>query len=279
MRALGSTAWLQEPGFTAISFKSGTGAMRQVGTGKRHQASTGWTSSWTDGATLKLVASAPATAKAESSSVSFARMPRATSWNCWRPPRASTSACASCNECTFVTSACMPMRNHKSSPVRGFCATVKPRRSIKLKKRSPLFRRFVRIAVKLAPVTHADRRSARSPGSAMQPWLRKRQFLPITSDLEYPVIVWNFSDTAMSGKSASLGSAMLTQNWQSETAELIALRIRLSSTILEAMASISAHWWVRNSAEDSSSKECVVDTPDRPDSFDTCAKKPILRLS
>mmetsp|Transcript_90654 Transcript_90654/g.293452 ORF Transcript_90654/g.293452 Transcript_90654/m.293452 type:complete len:232 (-) Transcript_90654:152-847(-) len=204
-----------------------------VGTGRRHQASE-------EGSSLpampKLVMRAPATAKADSSSASFARMPFAIS--CISETESSSAP----GMPTLVTSAWMPTRNQSSSPVHGLRATVSPRRSRRFRNRSPDLRRFWSTAVKGAPVAHATRRRTRSAGSNVQPTFRKRQFLPKTSPWEKPVMVSNFCETAIRGMSGLLGSAMVTQNWTSSTAARSASLIVLSPTTLDAMTSISEHW-------------------------------------
>mmetsp|Transcript_118267 Transcript_118267/g.235564 ORF Transcript_118267/g.235564 Transcript_118267/m.235564 type:complete len:208 (+) Transcript_118267:155-778(+) len=148
----------------------------QVGVGNKHQASLpdAWQSC--DSETSKLLCKAPATARALSSSARPTRMPLVIAW------MSARLACTSSISAS-VTSTCMPTRNHKSSPVVGLLATVKPRMSRRLRNSSPDLRRFSSIAVKGAPLTQAARRFARSTGSKEHPAFRNRQFFPRTSEL------------------------------------------------------------------------------------------------
>mmetsp|Transcript_70759 Transcript_70759/g.158416 ORF Transcript_70759/g.158416 Transcript_70759/m.158416 type:complete len:229 (+) Transcript_70759:627-1313(+) len=141
-----------------------------------------------------------------------------------------------------VTSAWIPMRNHKSSPVLGCRATVRPRKSRRFRNISPDFFRFGSRPVNAAPVSLAIRRSISMAGSMSQPWLRKRQFTPRISFLMYPVMVSNSSDTAIKGKSEPLGFAIVTQNLHSPTAALSAFFTRTSCTAMETILSMSVAW-------------------------------------
>mmetsp|Transcript_96482 Transcript_96482/g.241989 ORF Transcript_96482/g.241989 Transcript_96482/m.241989 type:complete len:210 (+) Transcript_96482:253-882(+) len=129
-----------------------------------------------------------------------------------------------------VTSAWIPTRNHKSSPVFGCLATVRPRRSSKFKKSSPVFLRFGRTAVKGAPVSAERRKFTRSSGSTSQPLLRKRQFTPSASVRVKPVMVSKASDTAIRGQSFARGSAMVTQKSQLAARSFMPFLTRTSLT-------------------------------------------------
>mmetsp|Transcript_124422 Transcript_124422/g.387377 ORF Transcript_124422/g.387377 Transcript_124422/m.387377 type:complete len:205 (-) Transcript_124422:1216-1830(-) len=129
-----------------------------------------------------------------------------------------------------VTSACIPIKNQRSSPVFGLRAMLSPRRSRRFRNISPDFFRLGMTAVYGTPVTLETRSRARSPGSISHPWLRNRQLTPRISLRWNPVMDMNSSDTAMSGQSGPLGSAMVTMNLQSATAALMLLTTATSFT-------------------------------------------------
>mmetsp|Transcript_21487 Transcript_21487/g.62209 ORF Transcript_21487/g.62209 Transcript_21487/m.62209 type:complete len:255 (-) Transcript_21487:247-1011(-) len=120
---------------------------------------------------------APLTASVESSSHIFSRIRVAT---CCRAGRWSCGISASFRS---VTSAWMPTQNQRSSLVRGSVATTRPRRSMRLRKSSPVFLRFTMTRVKGSPVSVAYLRSERSSSSRKQLRLSTRQFLPTISFL------------------------------------------------------------------------------------------------
>mmetsp|Transcript_6358 Transcript_6358/g.19766 ORF Transcript_6358/g.19766 Transcript_6358/m.19766 type:complete len:243 (-) Transcript_6358:189-917(-) len=203
---------------------------------------------------------APAQAMAESSFMMPERMPSASTCNSERWSVGTSSSASS------VTSAWMPIRNQRSSPVRECLATVRPRRSRRLRKSSPVFLRFGNSDVNGAPVSLAIRRSMSSAGFMSQPWLRKRQFTPRISLLLKPVIVSNSSETAISGKSKPLGFAMVTQNLQDFTAARMACFTKTSLTTTDTILSISEHWrlqWCESIGSDV--VEPVFDTNDTSD--------------
>mmetsp|Transcript_33271 Transcript_33271/g.84189 ORF Transcript_33271/g.84189 Transcript_33271/m.84189 type:complete len:301 (+) Transcript_33271:143-1045(+) len=140
-----------------------------------------------------------------------------------------------------VTSACMPMRNQMSSPVRLSFATLRPRTSKRLRKSSPDFFRFGMTAVYGAPVRLDSRNAMRSAGSMSQPWFRNRQLTPRISFLWKPVRFSNSSETAMRGQSFARGSAMVTTNLHSATAASMLCLMRTSVTTAVKSLSMLVH--------------------------------------
>mmetsp|Transcript_34863 Transcript_34863/g.91177 ORF Transcript_34863/g.91177 Transcript_34863/m.91177 type:complete len:224 (-) Transcript_34863:73-744(-) len=193
----------------------------------------------------------------EKSSVSLDRMLLATSWICSTRSRGSSPPAASASS---VTSEWMPIKNHRGSPVRRLVATVSPWRSSRLRKSSPDLRWLVRTPVHELPVRHASLRCTIVSRSFGQPSLRILQLLPNISTRLWPVIASNFSDTAISGMSRCRGFATVTQKFLLDTAAVImAWWMLLSSATRHARESISRHWRLKKSGDDSSWSEKAVD--------------------
>mmetsp|Transcript_54794 Transcript_54794/g.163115 ORF Transcript_54794/g.163115 Transcript_54794/m.163115 type:complete len:214 (+) Transcript_54794:273-914(+) len=196
----------------------------------------GWLNSrHSSGLSVPVEKLAPATAISESSFANFSRIVSATSCksNMWSSGISSSDS--------SVTSACIPIRNHRCSPVCGLRAMLSPRRSRRFMNSSPDFFLLGMTAVYGTPVALETLSLARSEGSMSQPWLRKRQFTPRISLRWNLVMLTNSSETAMRGQSGPLGSAMVTMNLQSATAALMLLNTATSFTTEERSGSGPVH--------------------------------------